>query len=303
MKLAPFLYLNGRVVRSAQARISPLDRGFLYGDGAFESMRAMEGTILEWDAHARRLYESAKRLGIPLGRRYPEEKLARGLRRLLRRNRLRNAMVRLSVTRGAASTWGLSFKNAKGPPTVAAFAVFFKGYSDAKYERGASLWTSTIRMILPEAIPPTLKSLNYLGNVLAAEEAARRGADEALLLTAEGLVAEGARSNLFWVRKEVVYTPSLDTGILPGITRARATALARAMGFEVREVEAKRKALDRADEIFYTNSSSWTMPVTRLDGRRVGPPAGAGSKRSRMGPVCRLLLTAFRAHYAEEAGR
>jgi branched-subunit amino acid aminotransferase/4-amino-4-deoxychorismate lyase len=75
------------------------------------------------------------------------------------------------------------------------------------------------------------------------------------------------------------------------------------MGFEVREVEAKRKILDRADEIFYTNSSSWTMPVTRLDGRRVGPPAGAGSKRSRMGPVCRLLLTAFRAHYAEEADR
>jgi branched-chain amino acid aminotransferase len=285
MKFAPFVYLNGRVVRGAQARVSPLDRGFLYGDGAFESMRAMEGVILEWDAHARRLYGSAGQLGIPLRRRYPKEKLARGLRHLFRRNRLRNAMVRLSVTRGAASAWGLPFKNAKGPPTVAAFAVAFKGYAEAKYEKGASLWTSTVRMVPPEALPPALKSLNYLENILAAEEAARRGADEALLLTAEGLVAEGARSNLFWVRKDVVYTPSLDTGILPGI-----------MGFEVREVEAKRKILDRADEIFYTNSSSWAMPVTRLDGRRVG-------KGRRMGLVCRLLLTAFRVYYAEEAGR
>ena len=132
-------------------------------------------------------------------------------------------------------------------------------------------------------------------SVLAMDDALRRKADEALLLTTDGKIAESTRSNIFWVRKSAIYTPALSTGVLPGITRARAISLSRAMGFSVKEIVAPRRALDGADEIFYTNTSSWAMPVTRLDGRRVG--------NGKMGPVTRLVLTAFRVHYAREARR
>jgi branched-chain amino acid aminotransferase len=239
----------------------------------------------------KRLYASARALGIRLEASHPPHVLARGAAALLRRNRLADAMLRLSFTRGESRRWGLSSGGVPGRPFVTMFAAPFKGYPTRLYERGVAMVTSPLRHVPPESLPSGVKSLNYLGGVLAADGARRRRAAEALLLDMHGRVAEGTRSSVFWVRRAEVFTPALNLGILPGITRARALDLLGRMGFIARETAAPRRALDSADEIFYTNTSSWAMPVTRLDGKRVG--------NGRPGKVSRLLLSAFRVYYAE----
>ena len=281
------VYVNDRFVDATEARVSVLDRGFLYGDGVFETLRAYGGRIFRLEDHLDRLEASARALALRLP--VHRDGLARILGRTLRENALEHAMLRLTVTRGPGGA-GLDAEGA-GPPTLVAACRRFQGYPSETYERGVRLCLARLRKVAAEALDPAVKSLNFLPNVLARMEARTRGADEAVLLNAAGSLAEGTVSNVFFVRRGRLFTPSLDAGILPGVTRKVVLELARGLGIEVEEGLFPAAELDRADEIFVTSTGYEVMPAGRWEDRDLTP-----------GPVTMRLLEAFRERVGLETG-
>ena len=277
---APIVSINGRLLRAEEARISIFDRGLLYGDGIFETFRIYDGRPFRVDDHLRRLQRSARAIRLRLP--HPASWFRRQIGALLSVNRLSNAIVRLTVTRGIGPA-GLEPPTVE--PTIIIFARPFAGYSAALYRRGMTVIIATMRRPPPAAAVPYAKSLNYLGGILAKQEAARQGADDALLLSAEGHVCEGTTSNLFFVRAGTLYTPSPQTGLLEGITRQVIIKLARRLKIPVHEGLFRPDDLMAADELFLTNTSYEVMPVVRVQGRRIG----AGGP----GPLTRRLHRAF----------
>ena len=279
--LAPVVSVNGRLQQAAEASVSIFDRGLLYGDGIFETFRIYDGRPFRVDDHLRRLQHSAHAIRLRLP--HPAAWFRRQIGLLLHANRLSDAIVRLTVTRGVGPT-GL-----EPPPTVVPtiilFARPFAGYPASLYQRGLTVIIASMRRPPPVATVPHTKSLNYLGGILAKQEAVRRGADDALLLSMEGHVCEGTTSNLFFVRAGRLYTPSPRTGLLEGITRRVILKLARRLKIPVHEGLFHPNELTAADELFLTNTSYEVMPVVRVEGHRIGT--------GRPGPLTRRLRRAF----------
>ena len=276
------IYFNGKLVGAEQAKVSVFDHGLLYGDGVFEGIRSYDGLIFKLDEHINRLYESAHTimLAIPNGKRA----LADVVRQSLRVNRLRDAYVRLVVTRGVGDL-GLDPRKCR-QPTVFVIADKIALYPRSLYERGLSLITVATQRNVPEALNPQIKSLNYLNNILAKIEATTAGYEEAIMLSHSGYVTECTGENIFIVKGRALLTPPPYIGVLRGITRRTVMELGGEQGLDVREDLLTRHDLFNADEVFLTGTAAEIVPVVKIDGRVIG--------KGSPGPVTASLLKGFR---------
>ncbi|MBI3312050.1 MAG: branched-chain-amino-acid transaminase [Candidatus Omnitrophica bacterium] len=268
------IYLNGKLVDASEAKISVYDHGLLYGDGVFEGIRSYSGLVFKLKEHVERLYESAHTilLNIPLT---PAE-MIRAVVDTLKANRLKDAYVRLVVTRGPGDL-GLDPRKCD-KATVFIIADKIVLYPDRVYREGMEIVTVPTPRNLPEALNPQIKSLNYLNNILAKIEATNAGVQEALMLSAHGYVAECTGDNIFIVKDGELLTPPPYAGLLKGITRACVMELARAARVPVREEMMTRHDLFNAEECFLTGTAAEIAPIVKIDGRVIG--TGKPGKRT-----------------------
>jgi len=276
------VYLNGHFVRREKARISVFDHGFLYGDGIYETMRAYGGTIFLLKRHLTRLKRSARAISLKLP--LSLSSIGDSLNESLRVNKLQNAYMRLHISRGPGEI-GLD-PALCSVPTMVIVSKPFHDYPSAYYSRGVSVAIVKTRRNHPLALDPAIKGTNFLNNILAKIEAIKAGAYEGIMLNWQGYVAEGTISNIFMVRKRVLYTPHVNTGILEGVTRDLVLRLAKRAKLAVRESRILPKELFAADECFITNTTMEIMPVTSIDKKTVGS--------GRPGPVTEALLRAYK---------
>jgi len=260
------VYLNGRFVAKEQAQVSVFDHGFLYGDGIYETMRAYGGKLFLLKKHLARLKHSADAISLKLPMRL--DKIGDALNEALSINQLQEAYVRLHLSRGPGEI-GLDPALCVAP-TMVIVAKPFHDYPAAYYAQGVSVAVVTTRRNHPLALPPSVKGTNFLNNILAKIEAIQAGAYEGIMLNWEGYVAEGTISNVFMVKKGVLYTPHLDTGILEGVTRDLVLRLAKRKKIPVREVMLRPKDLMASNECFITNTTMEIMPVTTIDKKKIG---------------------------------
>ncbi|HET6371210.1 MAG TPA: aminotransferase class IV [Nitrospiria bacterium] len=281
-----WIYLNDRFVREEKAFVSVFDHGFLYGDGAFETLRAYDGVFFSLREHLERLKDSARAIGLLLPA-LPFEDL---LRNAMQKNSLHEAILRITLSRGP----GPLSPSPRGcrSPTVVIFARPFHPPPRRWYARGLSAVLARTRRNPAEALDPRIKSANFLNLIMARREAERLGAQEAILLNTSGELAEGSTSNLFFVKGKNVYTPSRKAGILEGITRNVVLTLARENGIRLVEGCFRPAALRSADEAFLTNTSWEIAPLTRLDRAAIGT--------GRPGEVTRRLIRLFQVKVREE---
>ena len=275
------VWLNGKLVDREDAKISVFDHGLLYGDGVFEGIRSYNGRVFRLKEHIRRLFDSANgiRLAIPLA----ADELAKAVADTLQANGLKDAYIRVVVTRGVG-TLGLD-PNRCQSPTVFIITDKIVLYPPELYENGLEIITAATMRNHPNAVNPRLKSLNYLNNILAKIEAIDAGTLEAVMLNHQGFVAECTGDNLFIVRDGVLFTPPIAAGILEGITRDEIIAIAGDFDIKVREENLTRYDLYVADECFLTGTAAEVIPVVRIDKRTIG--------NGHPGPVTKRLLEEF----------
>jgi len=279
-----WIYLNDRFVPREEAVVSVFDHGFLYGDGVFETLRAYRGRVFKLSDHLTRLERSAARLQLRLP--VEIERLADLLRESLVRNQLRDAYLRITVSRGAGEI-GLDPALCKRP-TLVIIAKLFQPSPASFYADGVSVMIAQTRRNLPEALPPQIKSLNFLNNILAKMEATAAGVHESLMLNHRGDIAEGTVSNVFAVYHGRLQTPSAACGILEGVTRGVVLHVASEMGIPADETQLHVEDLLRAEECFLTNTTQEVLPVTRVDGHLISD--------GRPGPITRRIHAAFLAY-------
>jgi branched-chain amino acid aminotransferase len=277
------IYVDGALRPREDAKVSVFDHGLLYGDGVFEGVRIYNRRIFRLDAHLDRLYASAQALAltIPLDR----AAMAEAVETTVRANRREDGYIRIVVTRGVGE---LGIDPLTCPtPSVIIIVTDVRVYPRERYARGVKVITSATRQVSHEAVDPRVKSLNYLKNVLAKIDAQRAGADEALLLNAEGFIAECSADNLFVIRHGALATPAPLDGALEGITRGVVLQLAAEANIPAREARLARYDVYTADECFVSGTGAEIMPVVEVDGRTIG----SGSP----GPLTRRLADAFHA--------
>lgn len=257
-----WIYLNGRIVQEERARISVFDRGFLYGDGVFETVRIHEGHSMWLDRHLARLADSCRQIRLPL----PDKQWPAIFQKVIDKNRVDHALIRLTLSRGGRGGESATPDTGAGP-TVVLFPRPLPHVTPAQRRKGVKLTIVTIRRPSPLSHPAQAKTLNYLNNLLAKQEAAERDAFEGLMLTTGGHLAECSMSNVFFIKDRVLYTPSLACGVLPGITREVVLEVAPTLGLQPREGRYRPESLYEADECFLTSSGVGILPVETIDGR------------------------------------
>ncbi len=278
------VWLNGQLVDKADAKISVFDHGVLYGDGVFEGIRIYQKRVFEAQAHIDRLYGSAReiRLAIP----HTKQEMIDAMYETLRANDISDGYIRLVVTRGEG-TLGLSpFKCPT--PTVYIIADQIALYPEEMYEKGMAVIIAKTIRTSASMLKPSIKSMNYLNNIMAKIEAVDAGVAEAIMLNEHGNVAECTGDNLFIVKDGKVTTPPLNAGILGGITRRVVLRLAEQLGLPPAETDIRPEQLYAADECFLTGTAAEVISVTRVDGRVIGD--------GKPGPITRRLLDAFRQY-------
>lgn len=277
----PLVYVNGEFVAKSKATVSVFDHGVLYGDGVFEGIRAYNGSVFKLDEHVDRLFDSAKviHLEIPLSR----HEMAEAILETVRKNELRDAYIRVVVTRGAGDL-GVDPASCK-TPTLFVIAEPSQSSLGSGVPRLVSLVTSSVRRDPVDGTSHEVKSLNYLNSILAKMEARRAGADDALMLDHRGFVSESSASNLFIVKDNKVSTPATSSGILHGITRARIIRLCSDLGLDVQEKDITPFELLTADEAFLVGTKSEMLAVGAVNGTKIG----SGT----VGPVVRRLASEF----------
>jgi len=252
--------VNGQVVPEDAACVSVFDRGFLYGDGVFETLRVYNGKAFRTEAHWERLQRSAMLIRFELP--FDESEYRDRLDRIIKVNGLEEAVARVTVSRGIGQR---SFTlNYEQRPTSVFTAKPFHRYPEEYYVKGVTAIFATTRRVNPDALNCAAKSANYLNSVLAKAEADDAGAFDAIMLNHDGLLTEGSVTNLFLVREAQIVTPSLDSGVLPGITRATVLQLAQSIGLESSETVLKTDDVLISDEVFLTNTTVEVLPVVRI---------------------------------------
>ncbi len=276
------IYLDGKFVDEADAKISVFDHGLLYGDGVFEGIRLYNGNVFRLDEHLERLEYSAKAimLKMPLSR----KEFSDAVCETCRQNDLKDGYIRLVVTRGVGDL-GLSPWMCPEPSSFI-IASKISLYPQEYYDNGLAIVTVPTRRINSAALPPTVKSLNYLNNILGKIEAKQFGALEAIMLNDQGLVAECTADNIFIVHKGEIITPASSQGALRGITRGTIFDIAEELGVPMREMDMTRYDIWCADECFLSGSAAEVVPVSKLDGREIG--------NGKPGPITQQLLASFR---------
>ena len=260
------IFLDGKYVSEDDAKISVFDHGLLYGDGVFEGIRLYGGKIFRLEQHLDRLFASAKAimLQVPM----TKQQLTETCCEVCRQNNLKDGYIRLVVTRGVGYL-GLNPFRCKNP-TVFAIADTIELYPEEVYRKGLKLITASTQRTSPAAVNPSIKSLNYLNNILAKIEAVNAGAVEAIMLNAQGHVAECTGDNLFIVRGGKLATPPVSAGALIGITRQVVIELAAKRKIEMLETNLTRYDLVTAEEVFLTGTAAEIVPVANIDGRAIG---------------------------------
>ena len=260
------IFLDGKFVDEADAKVSVFDHGLLYGDGVFEGIRVYGGRIFRLEQHIARLFASAKAimLSIPM----TAAELTAACCESCVRNNVTDGYIRLVVTRGVGNL-GLNPFLCK-TPTVFIIADKIQLYPTEVYEKGIDLITAATVRNHPNAVNPAIKSLNYLNNILARIEAVKAGTVEALMLNGEGFVAECTGDNVFVVRGRQLATPPVSAGALIGVTRNVVMELAAGLGLTVGEPNLTRYDVMTADECFLTGTAAEIVPVVSLDGRSIG---------------------------------
>jgi branched-chain amino acid aminotransferase len=276
------IFLDGKFVPEAEAKISVFDHAVLYGDGVFEGIRLYHGRIFRLEEHIDRLFDSAKALllEIPM----TKAALIEACCAACRENQLTDGYIRLVVTRGVGNL-GLNPFSCK-KPSVFIIAATIELYPPSVYAEGIQLITAATLRNHPNAVSPAIKSLNYLNNILARIEAVKAGTVEALMLNGEGFVAECTGDNVFVVRDGKLMTPPVSAGALNGITRGVVIELAGQLGIPVGEGNLTRYDVMTAEECFLTGTAAELAPVVSLDGRMIGS--------GRPGPVTLQLTAEFR---------
>ncbi len=275
------VWLDGNLVDRENAKLSVFDHGTLYGDGVFEGIRIYDGKIFQCEAHLERLFNSARCIRLPIP--YTKQELGEAMVQALEANEIRDGYIRLVVTRGAGTLGLTPFKCPD--PSVFIIADSIQLYPEEMYTDGMSvIFAKTVRTS-PRMLNPSVKSLNYLNNILAKIEAVDAGVPEAIMLNEQGEVAEGTGDNVFIVKDSQVITPPPEAGILVGITRGIVMKLAERLGMALQEKPVTMEELYAADECFLTGTAAEVIAVTKIDGQAIGD--------GKVGPVAKQLQVAF----------
>lgn len=276
------IYIDGKYYPKSQAKISVYDHGFLYGDGVFEGIRAYNGSVFKLKEHVERLYASAHAmmLNIPI----TQKQMIDAVVGTLRRNNLKDAYIRLVVTRGVGDL-GLDPRKC----SVASIIIITDRISlhegEAKI-KGITTLISWVRRDPVDGTSHEIKSLNYLNSVMAKIEANMSGADEAICLDKNGCVAEGVGENIFVVKNGKITTPPTSTGALEGITAKAVVKLAKKLGYEVTVANVTPFQLFNADELFFTGTAAEIVPIRQVNWRQIGSGTA--------GPVTKKLMDEFK---------
>ena len=276
------VYVDGKYMPSSEAKITVFDHGLLYGDGVFEGIRAYNGRVFKLERHVERLYHSARAIDLKIP--HTPEEVTAILLETCRRNRLVDGYLRPIITRGPGDL-GLDPRKCKRGPSVIVIAQEIALYPTEKYEQGLKVVTSSYRRVPPQSLSPSIKSLNYLNNIMARIEANQYGADEALMLDIHGYVSEATADNFFIVQNHTLMTPITSTN-LPGVTRETVIELAEKLG--IRTIERPFSLYDvwASNECFITGTAAEIGPVVEVDGRKIGDGTP--------GKVTKQLIHAFR---------
>ncbi len=275
------IWLDDKLVDECDAKVSVFDHGLLYGDGVFEGIRVYDGRVFEIEAHLNRLNKSAKgiRLEIPLDK----DELVAAIKQTVEANGIVDGYIRLLVTRGVGSL-GLNPFLCKHSGLII-IADRIQPYPKELYETGMKIISATTVRNHPLAIPPQIKSLNYLNNLLAKIEALDNGVPEAIMYNHEGYVTEATVDNVFIVRSGKIFTPPVEAGVLEGITRSIVIRHARQENLEVIEKNLTRSDLYICNELFLTGTAAEVIGIVEIDGRTIGD--------GKVGPITKRLKKAF----------
>jgi len=262
----PLVYINGEFVPKSKAAISVFDHGLLYGDGVFEGIRAYNGYVFKLNEHLDRLYASAHSLMIkvPLSR----EEMKRAVINTLKKNNMKDAYIRLVVTRGAGDLGVDPRKCSK--PTIFIIVGSISVIPKEVAERGIRTIITWVRRDPVDGTSHEMKSLNYLNSILAKIEANNVGVDEAIILSTQGYLCEGTAENVFVVKSGEIWAPPAYTGALPGITQSVVFEIAKKIGLKIEERLITAHELFNADEVFFTGTGAEIVPVTEVNGRAIG---------------------------------
>jgi len=275
------VYINGEFVPINEAKVSVFDHGFLYGDGVFEGIRAYNGRVFKLKEHIDRLYDSAKAIALEIP--ISKEEFMEIILETLRRNKLRDAYIRPIVTRGVGDL-GLDPRKCGKPTIIVIAQPWEKLYGDL-YEKGIKAVTVAVRRNAIDSLPPNIKSMNYLNNILAKIEANAKGGDEAIFLDHNGYVSEGSGDNIFIVKNGMVITPPTINN-LKGITREVVIELIHKLEIPFKEANISLYDLYTADEVFVTGTAAEICPIVWIDGRVIGD--------GKPGKITKLLMEEFR---------
>ncbi len=277
-----FVYIDGEYYPKSAAKISVYDHGLLYGDGVFEGIRSYGDIVFQLKEHIDRLYRSAKAimLNIP----FSKEEMIKAVLETIKRNNLKDAYIRLIVTRGLGDL-GLDPRKCPKPSIIVITEPRLQLYSTEKREKGLSMVISWVRRDAVDATTHEIKSLNYLNSILSKIEASNAGADEALILDGRGFICEATGENIFIVKDGEIITPPSSPGALPGITREVVKRLAKKLGYTVTERDVTPVELYWADEAFLSGTAAEIMPITEVNKRTIGS--------GKMGSVTRRLIEEF----------
>ena len=260
-----FISFNGKVIPGTERCISSGNRGFLYGDGIFETLRTYNGEPFKLTEHLERMHCSAEKLKISF--KYSNAEISESITRLLEKNSVQDAYIRITLSRGEGSS-GLQISDGLRP-TILIQVKPFTPYEEKLYEEGMCLIVTGYRRSTSCPIS-SHKTTNLLTSILLKEEAKDKSANEAIVINTDGYVAECVVSNIFMVNNGSVVTPSLDTNILPGITRSTVLDICRESGITANEECFKVESLIKAEEVFITNSLMEIMPVSVIEYTRIG---------------------------------
>lgn len=269
------VYFDGELIPKEEAKVSVYDHGLLYGDGVFEGIRAYSGKVFRLDQHLKRLYNSAQAIAlrIPLAK----EKMTEAVLKTLRVNKLKDAYIRLVVTRGIGD---LGLDPRKCPnPTVFIITDKIKLYPEEFYKNGLEVIVTKTKRNIREALNPEIKSLNYLNNILARIEVNKAGSQEGIMTNIDGYVAEATADNIFIIKKRrelsrmkdmEIITPPTEMGALRGITQDAVLEIAESLGIKASELPFTVKELYEVDECFLTGTAAEVIPVVKVDGKNIG---------------------------------
>lgn len=275
------VYVDGKFYPKSEAKVSVFDHGLLYGDGIFEGIRAYNGVVFKLREHIERLYKSAHMIMLVIPT--TKEEMIQKTLETLRKNKMRDAYIRLVVTRGIGDL-GLNPRKCPKPTIIIITDTIALHMAGAK-ETGIAAMISWVKRDPVDATSHEIKSLNYLNSILAKIEANIAGVDEAICLDKNGFVCEGVAENIFMVRKAKLYTPPTYTGALHGITAESVQDLAKKLGYEVKEKSITPFELFNADEVFFTGTAAEIIPVREINKRQIND--------GKPGPITRRLMEEF----------